>query len=173
MPSGSNSVFTSLAVGPVFVTFTPPGGTSLNIGLCEKGKVMRQGYTATDLKASEYGDEVIDRVITGGFCQLLLTVKEWRAGSKALLWPFSSTTGHAPQAGKIESDMSGVLVLTSVTGTTRNGNEFVTRTFGKCSLAPGNWNEMLDSDQNDIPIVLDCLRYLDSDASTWIYYKDA
>lgn len=183
MGAGDNSLFVTSAFGPVTGVYSPANGAAffdggsgssnnLPIGMCEGGKMLSRTLLSVPIAADEHGKETIDDVFAGADVFLSLTLKELRTGGRAMIWPFSNNFGQMPQPGVLMTDFAGVLVLTSITGTTRNRNEFTTRTFGKCVMSIGhNVAEMMATDQNNIPIVLKCYKYFVS--GNYVHFVDA
>lgn len=128
------AVPTSIASGAYDVTWN----TSNSIGLTEGPIRLQQNVNGLPIRATQWGDTIIDYILRGGGCFGVLVLKEWTAAVKAFLWPFGSTLGIVDEAGVKFSNYCAPFVLTAQTNTPAATLGPVTRTYPLLSVLPGH-----------------------------------
>lgn len=141
-----------LAFGPYLATYKGSG-----LGGLEGTPRFSMSGEAQDIRASEFGESVVDGVYRGGNAFLLLVLKEWNPATKAAMWPFGADLGLSGVIGRSMVDMAGVLLLSAVAGTTGATKGPVTRSFPLAIFSPGHNKEVLfGTEERNVPIVLRC-----------------
>jgi hypothetical protein len=139
--------------GPYQVTYK---GT--DIGLMEGVIRHQQNLIALPVRTSLYGQTIIDYIVQGGGVFAVLTVKEWDAGAKAVMWPFNASHGIMPITGTLLNTFFGELVLTALAGTPAATEGPVTRTYPIAGLLPGhNLDVTFGPVERNVPLVLTVL----------------
>jgi hypothetical protein len=174
--------FATFAAGPYTATYNTdaapgnPPGKGLgprDLGLVEGVRRWRRVMQARDVRASAFGDSVIDAVYRGGQCFCLMTFKEWSAAARAALWPFSSSFGEVGAIGRLLTDLAGVLTLTAVPNTPAAQNGPAILVFGKAILSPEHVSEVsLGNQERDVPIVLRCFPYVTAQGKV-VWFEEA
>ena len=130
------------------------------VGLTEGPIRHQQNLAALPVRCSEYGQTIIDYIVQGGGCFCVVTIKEWFAGARKLMWPFESGTannyekmGAFPMTGALLSRYARKLTLTALPyapanladyGTAEGADALgalsgpVTRTYARAILLPGH-----------------------------------
>lgn len=122
-----------LAPGPYTVTYK-----SNSIGLLEGPIRHQQDFSGIPMRAGIWGQTIFDYIIAAGAVFSVIAVKEWNTNSKALMWPFDTSHGIFPNAGKFLSTYAGSLVCTALTGTPAATEGPATRTYPLAVLLPGH-----------------------------------
>jgi len=149
--------FGTWAFGPYTVDYTPAGGEKTAVGLLEQHITMNQPAFAQDVMASRYAESVIDGIYRGGNVFVQLILKEWKTGSKNVMWPFDATLGQSGKIGRAMSDIAGSLLLTAIAGTPAANNGPATRTFPLACFSPGHNKEVLFGNvERNVPIIMQC-----------------
>jgi len=122
----------------------PPGPyaatwNATDIGLMEGPIRHQQSVIALPIRASKFGQEVIDYILqgTGGIFAAFM-LKEWNTNTKAALWPFGTTQGITNQRGLLLNVFAKPLVLTAMASTPAATEGPVTRTYPLAILLPGH-----------------------------------
>jgi hypothetical protein len=123
----------SIPSGPYSATWA---GSS--IGLFEGPVRLQQNVIGLPVRASQWGQTVIDYIMQGGGAFGVVTVKEWTAAIRTFLWPFGSTMGIVDEPGILFSQYCQPLVLTALAGTPAATHGPVTRTYHYCATLPGH-----------------------------------
>lgn len=129
-----------------------------SIGLMEGPIRHQQSIIALPVRASLYGQEIIDYILqgTGGvFAAFML--KEWNANVKAALWPYGSTQGITSQRGQLigAGALAKSLVLTAMPLTPAATEGPVTRTYPLAILLPGHTLDYtLGPVERNIPVIM-------------------
>ncbi len=141
------------AIGPYEATFN---GNA--VGLLEGPIRHQQSVFGLPIRASIYGQTVIDYILQGSGMFLVMVVKEWNSNSKAALWPYGQTQGIVNEPGILMSTYAKQIVLTAVTGTPAATEGPVTRTYPLAMLLPGhNLDVPMGAVERNIPIVFGIL----------------
>ena len=148
--------------GPYQATMAIPAlnsGSATDIGLMEGPIRHQQNLIGLPIRTSLYAQNVIDFVMQGMGVFIALTVKEWDAGAKAIMWPFNTSHGIGPLTGTLWSAVGvGQLVLTALSGTPAATEGPVTRTYPFCGLMPGhNLDILFGPVERNVTIVLAAL----------------
>lgn len=139
--------------GPYQATFNGTG-----IGLMEGPIRHQQNIIGLPIRASLWGQHVIDYIMQGGGVFAVLVIKEWKAGSKAVLWPYNSSQGIFPVVGELMNQYFKALVFTALAGTPAATEGPVTRTYNLAALLPGhNLDVTFGPGERNVPIVLGML----------------
>lgn len=139
--------------GPYQATFE-----GVDIGLMEGPIRHQQNIIALPIRAALWGQHVINYIMQGGGVFAVLTIKEWDAGSKAVLWPYNAAQGIYPVVGELLDQYFGPLVLTALAGTPAATEGPVTRTYPFAALLPGhNIDVTFSSGERNVPLVLGVL----------------
>jgi hypothetical protein len=139
--------------GPYQVTFN---GTS--IGLMEGSIRAGQQVIGLPVRASLWGQTVIDYILQGAFHSFALVMKEWNAGAKAAMWQFGSTHGIVGEAGLLFNPLYKQVVMTALAGTPAATEGPVTRTYPLCGLLPGhNLDITMGPEERNVPVVFGVL----------------
>lgn len=109
-----------------------------DIGLFEGPIRLQQSLIGLPVRASQWGQTIIDYIIQGGGYFGVIVVKEWTTNIKSFMWPFGSTLGIVDEPGKLFSAYCQALVLTALTGTPAATYGPVTRTYPLCATLPGH-----------------------------------
>ena len=123
----------SFATGAYDITWN--SGT---IGLLEGPVRLQQNVNGLPIRATQWGDTIIDYILRGGGCFAVIVVKEWTAAIKAFLWPFGSTMGIVDEPGKKFSDYVEPLVLTAQANSPAATLGPVTRSYPYTAVLPGH-----------------------------------
>lgn len=148
------------APGPYQGTFAIAslnGGAATDIGLMEGPCREQKSIIGLPIRTSLYGNQVIDYVMQGGGVFVVLTLKEWDAGSKAVMWSFATAAlqGNMPLVGTLFNTFCGQLVLTALAGTPAATVGPVTITYPLCAILPGhNLDITMGPMERNIPLVL-------------------
>lgn len=143
--------------GPYTATYdcTLNGGAATDIGLMEGPIRHQQNVAALPIRCSLYAQNIIDYVVQGGGVFAIITVKEWDAGARALMWPFDASQGIFPLTGTLISSFFGQLVLTALAGTPAATEGPATRTYPYCGILPGhNLDITLGPTERNVPVVI-------------------
>lgn len=163
--------FGTFATGPYSVKWN-----NSELGLLEGSPREQMVSHGQDVRASQYGDSVIDGVYRGGDCFAILTVKEWVANTKAAMWPFSTADmGLSGVIGRLNSDIAKALLLTAITGTPAQAGALpATRSYPKAILMPEHSREItFGSEERNVMLVFRCLPIeVGSDAATLRWFTD-
>lgn len=154
--------------GPYEVTYK-----SASVGLMEGPIRHQQSVIALPIRASLWGQNIIDYIVQGGGVFAALVLKEWNTNTKALMHPFNASMGIFPEAGKLINPFFGELVLTALTGTPAATEGPVTRTYPICGLLPGhNVDVTLGPVERNVPVVVCALPEPDSTSKRPKYFTD-
>lgn len=147
--------------GPYEVTYK---GTT--IGLMEGPIRGQDQHIASPIRASLYGQTVIDWINQGAAHYVAFVVKEWDAGAKAAMWQAGAALGQVDEAGILMNTKAGALVLTAVAGTPAATEGPVTRTYPLAMLLPGhNLDVTFGPEERNVPIVMVALPEVSSGGS--------
>lgn len=139
--------------GPYQVTWN---GTS--IGLMEGSIRTGQQVIGLPIRASLWGQTVIDYILQGAFHSIALVMKEWNTGAKAAQWQFGSTPGIVNEAGLLFNPLYKQMVLTALAGTPAATEGPVTRTYPLLGLLPGhNLDITMGPEERNVPVVFTAL----------------
>lgn len=132
--------------------------SGLDLGMAKKGFELEFAFKQELLDESDlYGATIIDGIRRGCDVFVSMELMEWKAGSKALLWPIGGGAlgkifSSAVPNGVFDSDQAQPLVLTSTAGTSA-ANSPATLTASKAWIAPGfNPRWAMDSRLRTLPI---------------------
>lgn len=154
--------------GPYEVTWN---GTS--IGMMEGSIHHQQMVIGAPIRASLYGQTILDYILQGMFVNAVLVIKEWNAGSKAALWPFNASQGIVGEAGLLFNPLYKAMVLTALSGTPAATEGPVTRTYAICGLLPGhNLDVTFGPEERNIPVAFTCLPEPDSTSKRCKFFTD-
>jgi len=131
--------------GPYSATWGSSGGvvgSALDIGLFEGPTRLQQSLIALPIRASQWGQTIIDYVVQGGGFYGVMVLKEWTANTKKFLWPFGLNVSYAQgvveEPGKMLSGYCDQLILTALSGTPAATYGPVTRTYDYVCVLPGH-----------------------------------
>lgn len=157
------------AIGAYDVTFN---GNS--IGLVEGAIKVQSQFIGAPIRASKYGQSIIDVIIQGGAEFVAIVLKEWNANTKAAMWQAGSGLGRVYEAGKLigAGSLAKSLVLTAVANTPAATEGPATRTYPLAFLLPGHTLDApFYADERNIPLVFAVLPEIDS-GSTLKFFTD-
>lgn len=138
------------APGPYQVTYKGQA-----VGLMEGPIRHQQNVIALPIRASLYGQNIIDYIVQGGGVFAVLVMKEWNTNVKALMHPFDASHGIFPLTGTLINTFFGSLVLTALAGTPAATEGPVTRTYPISGLLPGhNLDITLGPVERNTPVVV-------------------
>jgi len=123
----------AIPAGPY--TFTWNGN---DIGLTEGPARMQQSPFGLPVRATQWGDTIIDYILRGGGYFAVIVVKEWTTNSKLFMWPFGSNQGVIDEPGRLFSSYCQALVMTALANTPAATYGPVTRTYHYCATLPGH-----------------------------------
>lgn len=149
--------------GPYDVTFN---GNS--IGLMEGSILVQSQFIAAPVRASKYGQTVIDYLIQGGAEFVALVLKEWNANTKAAMWQAGSGLGRVREAGVLMGAGAHAksLVLTALANTPAATEGPATRTYPLSLLLPGHMlSAPFGAEERNIALVFAVLPEIDSGAT--------
>lgn len=165
--------FSSIAAGPYTATYDADGATgdppgkgesARDLGLVESVRRWQRAFSAAPVRCSMLGDSVIDGVYQGGQCFCRMTLREWTATTRDVLWPLGSRFGQLERVGRLLSDLAGRLTLSAVDDTPAAQHGPKTLTFGKAIIDPDSVVEVdLGDTARDVPVVLRCFPYVDDE----------
>lgn len=144
---------------------TPPTGGSEVIGLVEGVKQFSRTSEGKDVRASLYGETVIDGIYRGGQQFVTMILKEWTNLEKGILWPWGGSGGASGVSdfgvvgpvGAMMSDWAGVLTLTAVPNTPAAGTDRNVITIHSAIIAAGHGFDIdLSADESNVPVVFRC-----------------
>jgi hypothetical protein len=119
--------------GPYTATWNGNG-----IGLFEGLLRMQQTPFGLPVRASQWGQAVIDYIMQSGGYFGVAVVKEWTTATKAFMWPFGADMGVINEPGLLFSSFCQPLVLTALAGTPAATYGPVTRTYTYAATLPGH-----------------------------------
>lgn len=156
----------------------PPGPYEVTydgnaVGLMEGPIRHQQSYGALPIRASLWGQNIIDYIAQGAAVFAVLVLKEWNTNTKAMMWPFNASTGIFVEAGMLINQYAAPLVLTALTGTPAATEGPVTRTYPLAILSPGhNKDVILGPVERNTPIVMAVLPEADGVSKRAKYFTD-
>lgn len=140
----------SFATGAYDATYN-----SAALGLFEGPVRLQQNVNGLPIRATQWGDTIIDYILRGAGCFGVVVVKEWTTAIKTFLWPYGATMGIVSEPGTKFSDYVQSLVLTAQANTPAATLGPVTRTYPYCAVLPGHNNDMpLWAGPRDIVVAL-------------------
>lgn len=140
--------FLTQSVGPYTATFD-----AVTLGDFEGS--IREQFTAhgQPVRASRFGESIIDGVYRGGDCFVLMSLKEWIAGTLDAMHPFDANMGESGVIGRLMSDIAAALVLTAVTATPAAATGPATRTYSKALFTFEHSREIVfGSEERNVPV---------------------
>lgn len=146
----------------------PPGpyqGTynAQSIGLMEGPIRHQQSPIGLPIRASLWGQNILDYIIQGGGVFVVLVLKEWNTNTKLVMHSQNASHGIFMEAGKLYNTFCYQLVLTALAGTPAATEGPVTRTYPYCAVLPGhNIDVTLGPVERNVPVVLAVLPEQDS-----------
>jgi hypothetical protein len=133
---------------PLVSPFIPAGPyavvwNNLNIGLTDGPIRMQQSIYALPVRATQYGQTIIDYVLQGGGAFGILVLKEWTQNARRFIWPVAANTspddmGTLDRPGNLMSVYARPLVLAAMSGTPAAAYGPVTRTYPYVIPLPGH-----------------------------------
>lgn len=141
----------------------PPGPYEViwngnSIGMMEGSVRAGQQVIGLPVRASLYGQTILDYILQGGFYSIALVMKEWNANAKAAQWQFGSTPGIVNEAGLLFNPLYKQMVLTALAGTPAATEGPATRTYPLCGLLPGhNLDITMGPEERNVPVVFGVL----------------
>lgn len=142
----------------------------LDCGLVEGVRQLRRRFSAQQIQTDVYGDSDVDGVYRGGNTFLMMTFKEWKAPiSTTILNPYHVTDiGAMGLNGRLQTDLSAVIILTATASTPAATAGPVTLTASKAILAPDNDVEwLMGNEQRDVSVLFQLYPYDDSGTIRW------
>lgn len=140
----------SFPPGPYTVTYK---GSA--VGLMEGPIRHQQNLIGLPVRASLYAQNILDYIVQGGGVFAVITVKEWTAAAKALMWPFNASHGIFPLTGTLINQFFGTLVFTALAGTPAATVGPVTRSYEIAGLLPGhNLDVTFGPTERNVPVVV-------------------
>lgn len=130
-------VSASLATGAYDATYVIQS-TPQSIGLFEGPIRLQQNVNGLPIRATQWGDTIIDYILRGAGCFGVVTIKEWTTYTKTFLWPYGTSMGIVAEAGVRFSDYCAQLVLTAQANTPAATLGPVTRTYPYAAVLPGH-----------------------------------
>lgn len=130
-------VSTTISSGAYDGTWVVQGSAS-SIGLTEGPIRLQQNVNGLPIRATQWGDTILDYILRGGGCFGVIVLKEWTTATKAFLWPFGSTMGIVDEPGRKFSDYCQQMVLTAQANTPAATLGPVTRTYPFLACLPGH-----------------------------------
>jgi hypothetical protein len=126
-----------------------------SVGLMEGPIRTQQNIIGLPIRASVWGQHIIDYISQGGGHFIVFTVKEWMTGAKQCMWPFNASHGVYPITGELLNAYAGAVVMTALTGTPANTVGPATRTYNLALLLPGhNIDVTFGPMERNVPIVM-------------------
>jgi len=138
---------------------------STPIGMTKQGFELEFQFKQENIEESDlFGLQIIDLILRGCDCYVSMMLKEWNAGSKALLWALGGgtlgtifTTG-VPCA-TFASSLAQSLVFTVTANTAAVGNPNTLTAPGAFPAPSFNPKTLLDSRLRELPIRMIMLPY--------------
>lgn len=127
----------SIPSGPYSATWVVSGSPA-DIGLFEGPIRLQQNLIGLPVRASQWGQTIIDYILQGAGMFGVVTIKEWTTNTKAFLWPFGSTHGIVDEPGVMFNAYAKQLVLTALAGTPAATYGPATRTYPYVAVLPGH-----------------------------------
>jgi hypothetical protein len=128
---------------------------------------------AQEVRASRFGDTVIDGVYRGADVFQIAVIKEWTEAIRDAIWPFDEALGNTGIHGRMLTDMYGQIILTAIPGTPAAAVGPLTRTYPIAGLSPEhNVDVTFGSEERNIPIVFRCLPTITVATSVAVHYTD-
>lgn len=144
--------------GPYSLTWgtsSGPGGAIWDLGLLEGPIRFQQNAIGLPVRATQFGQSIIDYVMQGGGYFGVVTIKERTTGTKKFMWPFGSVPGIIDEPGRLFNTYCDQLVATAVAGTPAATYGPVTRTVNLAATLPGhNLDEMFGPQERNIVVAL-------------------
>jgi len=145
----------------------------VDIGTFEGALRQNQTMHAQDVRASRFGDTVIDGVYRGSNVFQVATIKEWTEAIRDTIWPFDEELGNTGIHGRLLTDIAGALVLTAVPGTPAVTLGPATRTYSLAVLAPEHNAEVtFGTEERNMPIVFRCYPAITVATTVAVHYVD-
>lgn len=118
----------------------PYSGTwnTADIGLFEGPIRLQKNLNGLPVRASQWGQSIIEFILQGAGCFGVIVLKEWTTNTKAFMWPFGADQGLVDEPGLLFSAYTKPLVLTALSGTPAATYGPVTRTYHNCAVLPGH-----------------------------------
>lgn len=136
--------------GPYQVTYKAAA-----IGLMEGPIRHQQNLMGLPIRASLWGQNIIDYIMQGMGVFAVIVLKEWNTNTKALMWNVNASHGIAPVAGMLYNPYCGALVLTALAGTPAATEGPATRTYNLAGLLPGhNLDVAMGPVERNVPVVV-------------------
>lgn len=138
----------------------PPGPyeatwNGVSIGLMEGSMHSQEQHIALPIRASLWGQTILDYINQGAACFVVFVLKEWNAGAKGALWQAGGALGTVDEAGLLMNTKAKPLVLTALAGTPAATKGPVTRTYPLAMLLPGhNLDTTFGPEERNIPVVM-------------------
>jgi hypothetical protein len=129
-----------------------------SIGLANTDGIMVNDTPIKEIvKASLYGENLIDKIYLGRKVTVMVKLIEWTSNVRTLINPYG-TIGTAGQYSVTDTDYAKALVCTPLAGTTAAGaTSFATMTFHSTIASDDNNIEWaLKAGLREIPILFDC-----------------
>lgn len=144
-----------------------------SIGLFEGPVRLQQSLIAQPVRASQWGQTVIDYVMQGGGAFGVIVVKEWNTSIRNFLWPFGSTMGIVDEPGLMFSSYCKPLALTALAGTPAATYGPVTRTYPWVATLPGhNLDIVLGPMERNVVVALAMLPDVDVGSRKIRFFTD-
>lgn len=152
--------------GPYEVTYK-----AASVGLMEGPIRHQQSVSALPIRASLWGQNVLDYIVQGGGVFAVIMLKEWNTNTKALMHPFNASMGIFPKAGMLINQYFGSLVLTALAGTPAATEGPVTRTYPLAGILPSHTLDVvLGPVERNVPVVVCALPEPESVGSKDVKY---
>lgn len=113
-------------------------GTPRSIGLTEGPIRLQQNVNGLPIRATQWGDTIIEYIMRGAGVFGVFVIKEWNQYTKKFMWPYGTTMGIVDEAGKRFSDYTQQMVLTCQANTPAATLGPVTRTYPFMAALPGH-----------------------------------
>ena len=153
--------FGTWAFGPYTATIATDsdGSTPVDIGLNEGPHRMIQIIKGHNITPNRFGDSVVDGIYRGANVLVQMSLKEWTAAVKRIIWPVSPTDlGLTGIIGRPTSEYSRQLILTAIANTPAASAGPATRTIPLVAFAPEhNLETIMGNDERNLPLVCQCL----------------
>lgn len=146
----------------------PPGPyqatyAAASIGLMEGPIRHQQSPMGLPIRASLWGQNILDYIIQGGAVFIALTLKEWNTNTKLAMHSQNAALGIFMEAGKLYNPFCNALVLTALPGTPAATEGPAMRTYPYTAIMPGhNVDVAFGPMERNVNLILCCLPEQDS-----------
>ena len=148
-------------------------GQAEDIGAFEGSLRQNKTMHAQDVRASRFGDTVLDGIYRGANVFQIVVIKEWTEAIRDAIWPLDELLGTSGIHGRQLTDIAGQLILTAIPGTPAAAVGPLTRKYAMAILSPEHNQELtFGTEERNIPIVFRMYPTITVGTSVAVHYVD-